>query len=316
MLLRSISLLCLVLSLTNCSRPHATYATEYTVAPIQRSMQPRLVEPFTRVVVNGNIDVTLYTGDPHPRVILQGDARNLSDVQTTVRDGLLYVNIGKGYPHLGRVHADIRTRYLTSFAYHGAGKVTADNLQSGMLDLSIDNKNETRIKGNIALRKLIVAGSGDTQISGIKGRMCQIKLTGSPRVKLAGIIDITSLNMAGKSFLSLYWVNANVLKIRAKDKAFIQMAGVVETLDLALDDHARFNGQYLRGTDVFVKTFGHARADISAIKTQHTLASGASNIYFHNLPKMKADFMAWNGAVLDLRNWNSPDFQEGTRFNR
>lgn len=308
--MRAISLIFLILSLTNGS--HAASTTASTPS----SIQPQPTEPFTRVVVQGNIDVKLYTGDTHPRVILHGDPNDVSDIQTKIQHGILYVNVGKGCPHFGRVGIDIRTHYLTFFSYHGAGNVTADNLQSGMIDLSINNKEKTTLLGQFNLRNLLVSGSGFTQLNGIKGHLCKIKLIGKPHVRINGVVNLTSLTMAGKSSLSLFWVNSRILKIRAKDNAFLQIAGVVDTLDLALNDHARFNGRYLRGTDVFVKTFGHAVAEICATKTQHTLASGASNIYFYNLPKMKADFMAWNGAVLDMREWELPETQEYTRYNR
>lgn len=306
MFMRSMLLIFFILSLTSCSRPHQTNTT--------LSLPASKTSP--RVVVNGNIDVRLYTGEAKPRLLLHGDASSLAAVQVSLHNGLWYINVGKGYPHTGRIQAEIRTRYLTSFAYHGEGTVMADNLQSSMLDLSINNTGKTILLGKFNLRKLLVSGSGFTQISGVTGHGCQIKLTGKPHVRVAGIINVSSLYMAGKSSLSLYWVKSNYLKIRAKDNAFLQIAGTVGTLDLALDDHARFNGRYLRGTDVFVKTFGYAVADICVTKTQHTLASGASNIYFHNLPKMKADFMAWNGAVLDMREWESPELKEYTPYNR
>ena len=94
------------------------------------------------------------------------------------------------------------------------------------------------------------------------------------------------------------------------------MAGIVGTLDMELQGSARFNGRYLRGTDVFAKTYDHSVADICVTKTQHTLASNSSNIYFHNLPKMKADFMAFDGAVLDMRDLSAPFLQEYTQYNK
>lgn len=316
MIMRLTLLVFLILSLTHCSRPHQTHEMHATPLPIQHSTQIRASEAFTRVLINGNIDATLYTGDSKPRVILHGDPRSLSEVQTVVHNGLLYINVGKGSPHFGRVKAEIRTHYLTSFDYHGSGQINANQLQSGLLDLAIDNAGKTAITGKIALRKLQLAGSGQTQIAGLTGRQCKIKITGKQRVRLAGILNVTSLTMAGDSWLSLYWIKSDVLKIRAKDKTFIQMAGIVDTLDLALEDKARFNGRYLRGENVFVKTFGQSVADICAIKTQHTLASGSSNIYFHELPEMTADFMAWNGSVLDMREWDIPNLKEYTPYNR
>lgn len=316
MFMRSFLFIFLTLSLTGCHRSHETPMVPHTPSLMRGGVQTRVTAPFTHVKVDGNIDVTLYTGDKKSQVILHGDPRSMPDVEVVVRNGFLHINEGKGYPHFGRVRAEIRTHYLSSFAYRGAGDVVGSNLQSRMLDLSINNKSKTMLQGKMALRTLDVEGPGYTQISGITGHMCQIKLKNKAHVELAGIVDVTSLHMEGNGWLSLYWVQSRELRIRARDHAFIQMAGIAQLLDVELWDHARFNGRYLRGTRVFAKTHGNSIADISVLKTQHTLASDSSNIYFHNLPEMKADFMAFNGSVLDMREWDPAFMQEYTRYNR
>ena len=316
MFMRSFSLVFIILSLTSCARLHEKPAAPVARMIMQNGTQTRATPPFTGVKVDGNIDITLYTGDLHPRVVLHGDPRNMPDVKTTVSNGLLHINLGKGYPHFDRVKAEIHTHYLSSFAYHGSGIVFGNNIQSGKLDLSINNKGKTLIQGKIGLNKLVLAGSGSIIINGITGHMCQITLKGKPHVQLAGVIDMTSLNMQGQGWLSLYWLKSRELKIRARDDATIQIAGVTELLDVELWDKAHFNGRYLRGTRVFAKTHDNSVADISVIKTQHTLASDSSNIYFYNLPDMKADFMAYNGSVLDMREWDSPTMEKYTRYNR
>jgi hypothetical protein len=52
------------------------------------------------------------------------------------------------------------------------------------------------------------------------------------------------------------------------------------------------------------------------VEAQHALAKGSSNIYFYDLPDMKADFMAENGSILDLREWERPFFREGSHLNQ
>ncbi len=307
MFMRSISLILLILSLTNCKT---------TSIPAQDNMQTRTAGSFTHVQVEGDIDVTLYTGDAKRRVILHGNQQGFPFVEININNGLLQVTKRKAPGSIGRVSVEIPVRYITSFTYKGTGTITGKNLQSGWLDLSIHNKGNTTLDGKIKLHRLDVSGSGRSRITGITGSLNQIKTSGNARVQLGGEMHITSLHASGNSWISLYWVQGDVLRVRAKNNAFIQIAGTANTLDVALKDHARFNGRYMRGTDVFVKTFDHAVADISAVKTQHTLASDTSNIYFHHLPDMKADFMACDGSVLDMREWELPNLQEYTRYNR
>ncbi len=310
-MLRSYLLVCLILPLAACKiqdgHPPQSPSTK------DRGPMP----PFTRVVVDGDIDVTLHTGCARPNLAFRGDVKSISRVQFAVKHGLLTLQLPQSHPrpHPHRVHADICTHYLTHWTYRGTGTVVGSHIRSGMLDATIDNEGSTVLQGQIALRHLTVKGTGFTEINGITGHGLTIRVFGTPRIQLAGIIDVVALNMRGRGWLSLYWLKSQALTIRAHDKAFIQMAGLVDKLDLELWDTARFNGRYLRGKHVFAKTHDRAIADISVTQRQHTLALDSSNIYFHNIPDMKADFMANQGAVLDLREWELPFMEEQTRYN-
>ena len=312
MRMRRLSLLvCFIMALTGCKIPCITPSPH----PAQKPKGP--MPSFTRVIVDGDIDVTLHTGCTRPNVTLRGNEHDKATVLMTVNYGLLRLKLPKtkSKPNHDRVHADICTHYLTHWTYRGTGTVVGSNIRSGMLDATIDNQGSTVLQGQIALRHLIIKGSGFTQINGITGHGLTISVFGKPRIQLAGIINVVALNMHGGGWLSLHWLKSQVLKIRAHDAAFIQMAGLADILDVELWDTARFNGRYLRGAHVFAKTHDRAIADISVTKRQHTLALDTSNIYFHNFPDMKADFMANNGAVLDLREWELPFMEEQTRYN-
>jgi len=287
------------------------------IAPpvIYSAVQHRVMPPFTRIKVDGPISVALHTGDARPQVILHGDPRDLAAVTTMVVNSMLQINIGKGYPKFGGIHAEIRGKYLNAFIYHGVGTITGNNLRSSLLDLSIANEGKTTLQGQMVLRSLEVSGNGYTQISTISSPGLRVRLIGAPRVKLAGVVNLTSLDM-DSGWLSMYWVKSKLLTIRGKGAALIQLAGVVDKLDVELCDKARFNGRYLRSNITFVKTFDQSLAEITTIDKQHTLASGNSDIHFYKIPKMKTDFMAFNGAVLDMRDLRSPFVQEYNRYNK
>jgi hypothetical protein len=96
----------------------------------------------------------------------------------------------------------------------------------------------------------------------------------------------------------------------------VTTAGAVDVLDAELWDESRFNGRYLRGQRVFVKTHQRSVAEIAAVKRQHSLASDTSDIRFYNLSTMRADFMAFDGAVLDMRDLGLPYTQEYNPYNK
>lgn len=278
--------------------------------------QSRFIPAFNQVAVEGRLNVNLHTGYRKPQVILHGDPRDLAQVSTLVKNNTLLVGLQPGYPKFGGVSVDIRGRYLNSFFYRGAGQINGPHLNTGLLDISITNTGRTTLAGNINLRKLEVNGSGYTEIVGIKSQNLQLSMSGKPHVKLVGLVRLSALDLTGNGSLGLYWVKSDLLTIRAKGKTFIQLAGIANKLDLELWGNSQFNGRYLRVKRVFAKTHDKSIAEITALDRQHTLATDGSDIRFYEIPEMKADFMGYNGAVLDMRDWNNPEMEEYTRYNK
>ncbi len=303
---RRLFLLCLFVLLSGCRHLNDT-----SEKPVYLGGE---TAAFTSILVQGNINVNLHTAG-NSNVKLSGDPRDLAQLKWVVEKGVLRINLNQEYPDYGQVTVDISTRYLTSFSYQGTGVVTAVNLKSNALKVVLANTGRTVLQGQIGLRDLAVKGPGFVQINGIDSKFLNVKLEGKPRVQLVGTANLSSLEMKGHGWLSLYWVKSNVLKIRAKDHVFLQLAGVTKVLDVELWNEARFNGRYLRATRGFVKTHNKSEADVAIVSRQHTLADDASNIYFYNLPEMKTDFMACNGSVLDMREWERNFMQEYTRYN-
>lgn len=291
------------------------FSLQGATAPAEHSQQNRPVSSFSNVNVHGAINVTLHTGYAHPGLILRGDPRDLAYVVTKVASDKLYVTLGAGYPHHGPVSAAISTRYLDSLEYHGSGTLIGERLKSPSLDAVIDNKGRTSLRGQIVLRRLVIAGGGEVDIGNISSPYLKVKLSGNSTLKLAGMANLASLDVNGGR-ISLYWVKSRALTVRGRGNTFIQLAGFVDILDVKLCGAARFNGRYLRANRVFVKTYGTSVAEISALRHQHALASDSSDIRFYYIPQTKANFMAFNGAVLDMRDLSLPFVQEYDEYNK
>ncbi|KTD07578.1 GIN domain-containing protein [Legionella jamestowniensis] len=284
--------------------------------PAKQALQHRKLPAFNQVTVEGNVNVSLHTGYARPKLILHGDPTDLLQVKTVVTGSTLLIAVGKGYPRCGPITAEIRGRYLNGFNYRGAGTITGNNLRSGLMDLSIENPGRTTLGGKIFLRKLTVSGGGYTQISGVTSQNLQLSIQDNSKVQLSGIVNITRLNLDSNAWLGMNWIKSNALIVRAKGHSVVQLAGIVGKLDVELCEQAQFKGRYLRAGRAFVKTHDKAVAEISAVRRQHTLATDASDIYFYNIPSMKTDFMAYNGAVLDMRDWDLYAMQEYDRYNK
>jgi hypothetical protein len=166
------------------------------------------------------------------------------------------------------------------------------------------------------LHVLDIKGSGLTQISGISSQNLQLHLQGTPKIQLVGMANLANLNVEGSPSISFYWVKTETLTIRAREGSRIQLAGAVNRLDVELWGHAHFKGRYLRAQRSFVKTHDHSVAEISVANHQSNLATDSSDIYYYNLPNTRADFMAFDGSVLDMREWNRAVMRDYTRYNK
>lgn len=311
MLLRFFALFLFIL-LSGCVRTNHSpvYPTE-----MRGSLQNRLMSSFNRVDVEGPINIRLRTGYKEARVLLRGDPRDLAQIHTKIVDHTLLIRIGHGYPRYGEISAEIRAPYLNAFGFDGMGTILGNHVHSGLLDLSINNPGQTKLSGSMVIRRLKVNGGGNVEISGVRTQFLQLKILGKTKLQLAGMVNISNLNIDGDGLLSMYWVKSPFLKICARGRTFIQLGGVVDKLDVELFGTAHFNGRYLRAKNAFVKTHQKSIADITVVKHQHTLALDASDIYFYKIPETKADFMAFDGSVLDMRDWNRWDLRDWDRYN-
>ena len=264
---------------------------------------------FSHVMVDGVINVNLHTHYKHPGVQLHGDPRDVAYVQIKRVGDRMSVYLGKGYPHFGPVTADISTPHLRSFTYHGNGAINGTHLHSTCVDILINNQGRAQLSGQLSLRNMVVTGDGYTVIKGIKSPSLHVKMAQKAHLQLDGDMGVSSIDIENDAWLNLFWVKSQSLVIRQYGNAYLQLAGIVNKLDLEAWDNARFNGRYLRARSVFAKTHGRALAEITALTHQHTLALDRSDIAFYAIPETKADFMAFNGAVLDQRDLSFPFIQ-------
>lgn len=311
---------CLVFLLIACLLPACAskhrQTKRATVLPPVPMVQDRLLAPFSHIAVEGVMNIKLQTGCKKTQVTLHGSKNDLAKVYTLVKNQMLVIRFTV-MPKFGNVTADICTRQLRSFRYRGAGVVVGHNIHSRLLDLNIRNSERTVLNGtSINLNKLVADGPGYIEVTGVRSPYLQIVvLKGNPKIKLRGIMRLAMLK-AKSGFLDLYWVTNDILNISAFGTANMSLAGIANRLELDLHGSSRFNGRYLRVSRTFVKTFDNAVAEINSIDRQHTLASGASDIQFFHIPVLKSDFMACNGAVLDMRDWDQPFLQEYNRYNK
>lgn len=305
-----------LISISACHQGHRVAAgNQEALTTIKPVILERSVSNFSRVEVLGQLNVILQNC-PKSRVTLKGAPVDVAQVQLAPSHQAIRVSLGAGYPTQGPVTATICTPYINAFSYKGNGVVKAVKLRSAGLALTIDNPGSTKIDGTLYLSSLKVYGSSPVEINGITTQALKIYLYGQPHIKLGGVINLCHLNVAGNASISMYWLKSDYLTVRAKGNAFVQLAGIANVLDAELRGNAKLSASFLRAKRTFIKTYNHAQAQISTLDRQHTKASDASDIYFYKIPEMRTDFMAYNGAVLDMRDMDAYSRRDYDRYNR
>jgi len=271
--------------------------------PIEMKEEVREMPSFTQVHIDGPFNVRVHTNKRQkPSITVRGDAIDLTDIQTRVIKHVLYVNVKKASLRTGSADLTINIPTLRKFTYKGEGAITANKIHASPLDLSIENNKNSTWSGRIGLRYLTLKGTGETKITGIYSPNLKVKLMDSPHVILRGEANLRCLNTEGDGWLNVYWVKGQSIVIRSIGATRISLAGTVERLDACFSGKTRFDGQYLRAKETFIKTNDEAVAKISSVGDQHTLARGVSDIYYYNLPERRTDFMTRDAAILDMRS--------------
>lgn len=263
-------------------------------------VQSREMGYFNQLAVDADVDVKIVNQKRKKNLVIYSDPREANYVYTKVKNGKLFVDVEHGHPRFGKMKIVVYTPYINYLNYEGSGNVHG-NIDTGLLDVDVDSTGSLNLSGKIGLRKLHAAGKGYTSIRGIDTRDLAISMKGNPTVQLSGKAKISSLDYDGEGRMAFYWVDSQNLKIRGHGQAYVQLAGIVDRLDVELFDSSKFNGKYLRAKRGFVKTHDESLAEITILNKQHTVAMDNSNIYFYNAAKMGADFMGFNGSVLDFR---------------
>lgn len=271
--------------------------------PLVAAKQTRVVAPFDQVRVVGTFDVSLHTGFRQDRVMIQTWSTRTPVIRTEVKDHILQVVCEDNCPKNRGMTLRIETRQLHSFSYQGKGDIIGQHLNTPYLNLSIDNPGRTMLGGSLGLKRVVLVG-GWVTLTGVRTNALDLTIKRHARVQIAGRVRLAKLLLENDSWLSLYWLTADRLKLRAFGKTVIQFAGKARFLDLELWDRARFKGRYFKVNELFATTHDHAVAEINTLKHQHTLARDVSDIYFYEVPESREDFMAYNGAVLEMRLFN------------
>jgi hypothetical protein len=186
--------------------------------------------PFSRVDVDGMVDVTLVQG-AEEAVTIEAPARQSRRIRTGVRDGTLTIEAAGSDDWFGGVfagggkpaHILVNFRALERVRASGAVKVRADHMKADALAIALNGASSIAI-GQLDAKSLAVSGSGamKAQIAG-HGAEQTIDISGAGSYRAPDFVTdaaTVSVSGAGKAVVNA----ARTLDVR------ISGAGVVDYL--------------------------------------------------------------------------------------
>lgn len=276
-----------------------------TSSPFEASAttpQMPVMNPFTQLIIDGNVDVDIKTGQAPSSVLVTGTGENdLMHVHVQESGETLKLKVDSGYPRNGIMHVVVSTQYLNNLIVkNNQGRINVIGLDSSYFNADIESNTSLILNGTIGLHHLVTKNNASVHIQGINSPSLKVWMQDNSTVDLVGVANLKFLKASGSGKLRMYWVNSGFLKIRQSDSSQVELAGVAKVVDVELTDNAYFNGRYLRVDKGYAKTADNSKADVQFLKSQSTLANDNSIINTFGKPAYENNLMGRNGAVLNM----------------
>lgn len=161
--------------------------------------EPRNVSGYSRVVVNGGIDVRLKRTGAE-KAVVHADDNIVPLIETRVEGGKLFVETKKdaSFRTHTKLFVVVEFKQLDSIQLQGSGDVQVDDIKAGIFEGTIKGSGNLRI-GRIEADTvaLSIAGSGNFDARGNAGRL-GVRIEGSGDVKAEDLkAKIAAVSIAG-----------------------------------------------------------------------------------------------------------------------
>src|SRR4051812_14316677 len=151
--------------------------------------QTRDVSAFTRIETAGSIELRVRVGEPQDVQVRAG--RNvIGDVRTEVRDGTLHVEDDDAGDDDVVVEATVPA--LTGIQVTGSGRVHAEGLRAGVLEVRSAGSAEIELSGTVGRLDVGLEGSGGGRLGDLAARTARVSVHGSGgvEVRVAERLDV------------------------------------------------------------------------------------------------------------------------------
>lgn len=288
-----------VLPIAGCTHWQPTSANVQNTAPIE--IQKKL-PTFNKLIITGPVHVAL-TQQGNPQMRIRGAQDAATNIMGEVHNNTLYIRSMRTVPAQEAVSPTvyIHSNALNEITYNGTGTLTASMLNTPALKVMVNSGQRINLSGkHIGLYNLTVIGPTPVTIKGIKSAQLDVHAQRASDISLDGEAGLRVLDFYGPGKFYLTWVNSPQVTVRSH-QGHIFLAGITHSLDAEISRDAQLDTRYLRAKNAFVNTADNARLDVNARHSLNAFASGSSNIYFYQTPRLLTKYMRQKGSVLQIQ---------------
>jgi len=133
----------------------------------------RTVDAFTRLTVQGPVDVVVKAGDAD-RVVVHADDNIAPLIETAVQGGTLTIGLrpGASFRTRTRMQVRVQARQLGAAVLHGSGDVRVDRVEADVFEATLQGSGDIVVDSLRAKAVAVsLAGNGDIRMSGTAGSL-------------------------------------------------------------------------------------------------------------------------------------------------
>lgn len=209
---------------------HAGYGSAISTMAVR-------VPDFTNLKVNGDFQVQIFGSDGHNSVYVYGPNAGVHQLSVEMRGNTLWVNqVGKvPVGQMKQVIVRIGVRHLDNLSTTGCAQVEGVRLRSSHLNITAAGSGNIYLAGNLNLRCVIQAGTGNVTVFGANTSSLEVRTTGcGGSVNICGYVGLKSiLHTEGSTDINIIGVvPCQPLSINANGSGRISISGLVNLKDI------------------------------------------------------------------------------------
>lgn len=162
--------------------------------------QQRGVDAFHSIDMRGAAELDVLVGS-RQAVVVEGAPATLDQVTTTVRNGLLVVQLAQGgfwKPQVGKLKVRITLPRLDSLALNGAGRISVTGLNGGDTAMVLSGAGDLEASGTVEKLTVSLNGAGNVDLSHLLAHDAAVAVNGAGSLVVNATGDLSAkLNGVG-----------------------------------------------------------------------------------------------------------------------